>query len=386
MAWLDAFLSWVRDVLAMNGVDVEASVLHSLFWLIVASIAVFYGYKAVSAAVDAGFGAGKFVKDQIEQQFWTDPGKLRFVIGLLLLVVAYGFYGGDQSRPLGEALLDIGRGQVLALMPLAITTQWILLIAFWLLLGLVMGVPFAKLGKPIGETALGLALIGAHLVLFTLAVMALADGRVGEGLLWYLAFAVLVLPLLIVGIRQQRASGVRPKPHQSAPVMWLLFTLAMTLLSGLIFGIVAAVQSWGDRTMTLEDALRGDLVAVLVLTLLMGFRFRADILSEAEAPEALLYFIDCSLALAAGVIAVLGAQQAPVTLGQVPTWLLALAPPLIVAVMIYLVRLRKLRADTPRWTACLVTGALAAFLVLPATALLTRLLQPMLPRVDLPFL
>ena len=170
-------------------------------------------------------------------------------------------------------------------------------------------------------------------------------------------------------------------------------TATFTGLFGLIAGITAAVYVYGEMdppTLTGSfGAATGcsstaDLIAVLRIALLMGFRFRSDVLGEAEAPEALQYFIDFSLGLAAEVVAVFGAQESPVTLDPIPAWVLALGPPLIVAAMIFTVHLRNLRETTPRWTAGLVTGVLAAFRVLPATLLLTQVLSPVLPQVDLP--
>jgi hypothetical protein len=389
MPWADALIDWIHDALALNGVDADRDLIVSLFWLAAGGIALYYGYQALGKLVDAGIGAGRFVKEQVDGKFWRDPGKLRFLIGLVLLVVAYGFYGTDQSRPLGEALLDIGRGQLLAVMPLAITTQWILLIACWLLLGLVMGVPFAKLGKPIADTVLGLAVIGVQLLICALAFLAFGNGRNEEGAAWSAVFAatVLVLVLLMMLPNSQAAkAGKRPSPAKALGFLWPLLTVLIAVCYLIVLGIVLAVLHFGGGDPDDAAIIRGVLVAVLVLALIMGFRFRNDILGEAEAPEALLYFIDFSLALAAGVVAVFGAQQSPVTLGPVPAWVIALGPPLIIAGMIFTVRLRRLRETTPRWTACLLTGIGAAFLVLPATLGLTRLLNPVLPTVDLPFL
>lgn len=338
----------------------------------------------IRASVQAGIVTGKFVKGQIDQKFWREPGKLRFVIGLLLLAIAYGFYGGDQPRPLWEALLDIGRGQILAVMPLAILTQWILLLAFWMLFGLVMGVSFVKLGKPISDMAIGMVVFGAEMVLFTLALMSLVEGQGLAAFGWLLAFAALNLPLAFAARAQLRKKGL---PERPVAILWLLYMGLIAALFAFIAFCVVIVFWVGELAApNREGVVKGVLIGLLVLTLIMCFRFHGDVLSQVEVPKSLMYFIDFSLALAAGVVAVIGVQETPVTLGPVPAWVVAVGPPLIVAGMILFSHLRGMRESTPRWTACLVAGVLAAFLVLPATLGLTRLLGPVLPSVDLPFL
>lgn len=384
MGGLDGFFAEVAQALAVLGLDVDAALVGGLFWLLVAAIAIYVGYKVIAASVVVGAGIGRFTKDQIDQRFWQDPGKLRFVIGLVLLTVAYAFYGGDQPRPFGEALLDIGRGQILGVMPLAILTQWLLLMAFWIVLGLVMGVPLAKLGRPFADTAIGVFVFGGELVLFTLAVMSAVEGAFASAAAWFLAFAAINLPIAFAGRAALRRKGL---PERPVAVLWLAYTGVLALLFGFVAACVALVY-WvaGLGPPTQGGVVKVVLIVVLMIALIMCFRFRSDVLAEVDAPESLLFFIDFSLALATGVVAVIGVQQAPVTLGPVPSWLVAVGPPLIVAAMILLVHLRRLRESTPRWTACLVTGVLASFLVLPATAGLALVLSPVLPQVDLPFL
>ncbi|MEU6857293.1 hypothetical protein AB0B28_00240 [Glycomyces sp. NPDC046736] len=384
MGGLDGFFAEVAQVLTVLGLDVDAALVGGLFWLVVAVLTVYVGYKVTRASITAGIGIGRFTKDQIERRFWQDPGKLRFVIGLVLLTVAYAFYGGDQPRPLAEALLDIGRGQILGVMPLAILTQWTLLMAFWIAFGLLMGVPLAKLGKPLADIAIGMTVLAAELVLFALVIMSVVEAEFAAAVAWFLVFAAANLPLAFTARAAFRKRGLRERP---VLVLWLVYTGTLTLLLGFIAvcaTVVFAAAELGPPTQ--GGVVKVVLIVVLVIALIMCFRFRSDVLAEVDAPESLLFFIDFSLALATGVVAVIGVQQAPVTLGPVPSWLVAVGPPLIVAAMILLVHLRRLRESTPRWTACLVTGVLAAFLVLPATAGLALVLGPVLPQVDLPFL
>jgi hypothetical protein len=389
MAWLDAFLEGVQSVLSDIGADVELPVLRSLFWLVVAAVGSYWAYKAIKALVKAGVATGGFVKAQIEGKFWQDPGKLRLVIGVLLFVVAYGFYGQAQSRPLGEALADIVRGQVLAVMPLAIMTQWLLLIVFWLLLGLVLGVPVGKLLKPIGDITIGIVLITAEVLMFTFSVLAFGTGDPAVGGAWLAGLTAVNLVLAWMGVASERRRlGRRPDGWRGSVVLLgLVLTFLLLVLFCMIGGIIAWVRGMMGADLTdPAGAIRVALIAMLVVFLLSCFMFRSGYLNEAGAPEALFYFIDFSLALAAGVVALLSVQQSPVTLGPVPAWVVAAGPPLIVAGMLFFVRLRGLRGETPRWTAALLVAAGAAFLVLPATLLLTKILAPLLPQPDLPFL
>ncbi|MEU5870408.1 hypothetical protein AB0A73_02490 [Glycomyces sp. NPDC047369] len=388
MAWLDAVLEGVQSILSDLGADVELPVLKSLFWLLAGIFAAYWAYRFLRWAVGAGIAVGRFAKDQVDQRFWRDPGKLRLVVGVLLFAVAYGFYGADQARPLGTALADTARGQVLAFMPLAIMTQWLLLLAFWLLLGLVMGARFGELGRPIGDIVLGMAAITGEVLCFTLALMGFAQGEPVAGLAWSLVFLAANVPLAVLGRAQARRRGEDLTGFwKSVPGLWLVYSLVLLMLCGLVAGITAGVRAGaGLGPLGTDGAVRIALIAVTVVFFANCLQFRAEYLSKVEVPESLLYFIDFSLALAAGVVAVAGVQQSPVTLGPVPAWAVAVGPPLIVAGMLFTVRLRRLRESTPRWTAVLAVAIGAAFLVLPATILISRALAPVLPQPDLPFL
>lgn len=373
----------MQSILSDLGADVELPVLRSLFWLLAGIFAAYWAYRAIRWAVDAGIAVGRFAKDQVDQKFWRDPGKLRLIIGVLLFAVAYGFYGADQSRPLGQALGDTVRGQVLAFMPLAITAQWLLLLLFWLLLGLVMGVPFLKLAKPIGDVLIGTVVIAAEVLCYTLWIAALRDGRYAESWGWLAAFAA--INLVLIGLAQ-----ASPRTRRSWPAalgVWLLLDVLLIVLFSIVAGVIAAVRAAMDLPPSDQAGMvRLALIAMTVVFLMLCFAFRSTYLNEVEVPESLLYFIDFSLALAAGIVAVAGVQQSPVTLGPVPAWVVAVGPPLIVAGMLFTVRLRRLRESTPRWTAVLVGAIGAAFLVLPATILISKALAPLLPQPDLPFL
>jgi hypothetical protein len=324
---------------------------------------------------------------QIEGRFWRDPGMLRLVIGVALFVVAYGFYGTAQSRPLGDALADTVRGQILTFMPLAIMTQWLLLLLSWLLLGLAMGVPFAKLGKPIGDIVVGMVVVTAEVVCFTLALMGFVEDEPAAGTVWLLLFAAVNLPLAFIGRSQARQRGTDQRGFwKSLPGLWLLFTLLMLALCGLVAGVVALVRAAaGMPDLDVPGAIRIALIATSVVFFANCFQFRSEYLSMVDTPNALLYFIDFSLALSAGIVALIGVQQSPVTLGPVPAWVVAAGPPLIVAGMLF-VRLRGFKEETPRWASTLVVAVGASFLVLPASLLLSKLLAPLLPQPDLPFL
>lgn len=345
---------------------------------------------------DIALDAAKFAKGQVDERFWREPGKVRIVIGFVLLAVAYGFYGSDQSRPLGEALLDLGRGQFLSVMPLAILTQWLLLIAFWLLFGRLAGVPFKELAKPIGTVVSGTLAIAVELAPFTLGALALVDGDLGLAAAGFGAMFALNLALaLLTAVRERR------KPPEARDTrFWvrnpLALALLLTVLLSVLFLLVAVLVTLGYAvyahfsgagpvTLTPAAVVQGELVAVSVVFLASCFRFRSDSLAEVEAPPTVLHFADLSLALSAALVAATGVAGSPVALGSVPPWLIAVGPPLTVAAMAFGIYLVRMRDAAPRWGVSLAVSVAAAFLVLPAAKAVTALLALFVPTITAPF-
>jgi MFS family permease len=391
---IDAVLDTARSLL--TEVDPGLAAADDLTVAFVTAVALMLAWIAVKFIADIARDAGKFAKDQVEAEFWRDPGKIRIVIGFVLLAVAYGFYGTDQSRPLGEAVLDLGRSQFLAVMPLAILTQWLLLIAFWLLFGLLMGVPFRELAKPIGTVISGTIVIGVELILFTIGALSLIGGSAALGIATLTAAFLLNLVLGCISVVIERRKPVEARATgfwRTNPIalallvtlaIWVVFVLSW-LLVALVHGIYLSLTGGEPQPLTLESAIRGDLIALSVIFLFSCFRFRADTLSEVETPPSLLYFADLSLALSAAVIAATGLPNSPVVLGPVPPWVVAVGPPSIVAALVFGVYLIRMRETTPRWALCLAVSLAAAFLVVPTAKALTGLLAPVLPQINPPF-
>jgi hypothetical protein len=65
------------------------------------------------------------------------------------------------------------------------------------------------------------------------------------------------------------------------------------------------------------------------------------------------------MALSACAIALSGLHHSPVTLGRVPVWLIAVGPPLVVALVVFATNLVRLRRCTTRWGACVLVAFVA---------------------------
>ncbi|MEO3809509.1 hypothetical protein ABGB17_10965 [Sphaerisporangium sp. B11E5] len=336
-------------------------------------------------------------------------------ISFVLLVIAYAFYGQEQKRTLPDALLHLGKEQLAEVLPAAIVTQWVLLIGFWLLFGLLLGTPFGKLASPLTTMAFLLVLTG-YLAVFTPALMALFSGGAGRAEMGVFALAV---PLMYAGYvlegperrlevarlrREMRAQQGLPEVRRG-PVRRLLWgseegprsrwlpppgyvaagVFAVFLLFSLLVGVVYGVKAFGEpRPPSPDEVVRGVLVLMTFLFLLSCFSFRTTALTDLNPPPALFHFVDLSLALSACVVAVVGLPDSPVTLGPVPPWMIAVGPPLVVAALILGIHLREQRADTPRWGVCLAVSVGVALLVWPLKILLIEVLPPYLRLLPLP--
>ncbi|WP_406114675.1 hypothetical protein [Kitasatospora purpeofusca] len=127
------------------------------------------------AFVLLGVQAGSIVRAVTSRDFWDDTGRLLGVAQLLLLVLAYAFGAGGQSRLFGAAVGDILSGQLPDLLPMAVVTQWLLLSVLWLVVGASAGVRRSDLTAPF-DAVRGMALIAVFVVAFTAAWMAPPNG------------------------------------------------------------------------------------------------------------------------------------------------------------------------------------------------------------------
>jgi hypothetical protein len=331
---------------------------------------------------------------QVGQRFWREPGKLGTFISFALFLIAYGFYAPQQKRTLLEAVLDLVGEQLASVMPVAILTQWVLLSLYWVVFGSVMGLPLWRLMAPV-ELVGAVLLFAVLLVLATVSVWALFNGEwdvarsafLAMFVAMYLGFVALSTRKYRVDMADRRSSrfwrarvmawgaGTPEKPAprwRPPPMLILLATLAFAVFVGIFSSIVFVVVFFVRSAVpSLAGVIRADLVICAIFLLVACYNFRAVNLGNADVPPALLSFIDLSLALSACAIALAGLPDSPVTLGSVPVWLVAVGPPLLVALTVFGLRLAPER-HTPRWQACLLASAIGGVLVWPISLLINQ--------------
>jgi hypothetical protein len=346
------------------------------------------------------------------KEFWTNSGKAVPFATFLLLLIAYGFYGRHGTRPVAHALADIGRSYLPDLIPLSILTQWALLSLFWVVFGVLVGLPVRLLLAPFGYFLLG-ALNTPLVFAFTVVWMAFSHARTiahyavlalavvavwgAFGYLWTLAGSsppgradwkrnrdrARQYPLPANAMwwqRRQRARLlVEPAPFSLLPPLGEVFRYAR--LAALVSTLVAVIASAPYLTglvhpTVLPAVLHTELVVICVSLLLMVGRFRNASFELDDVPKAMVGFVDLATTLSACLLAIVGLAGSVVTLGPVPPWLVAVAPPLLVAAVIFLASLLPERRETPRWNLCLVVSCAAAPLVLPVQLALSAAFAP----------
>ncbi|MER7706826.1 hypothetical protein ABTX81_28505 [Kitasatospora sp. NPDC097605] len=376
------------------------------------------------ALIVLGVQAGPIARAVISRDFWDDTGRLLGVAQLLLLLLAYAFGAGGQSRSFGAAVGDILSGQLPDLLPMAVATQRLLLSVLWLVVGASAGVGRPDLAAPF-DAVRGMALIAVFVVVFTAAWMAPPSGEGPAGRLP--AVGAVGAVLLVFGylsavsrghglrphvLRRRREAlehsfrrrgegprqGQEPRPedelidallalpqHRSAPVaanIWRpapALVLRMCLLWAALFGVPAAVVTWIFSTghfppPDLPGVLRVELAVLSVMVLMMVFSFRRNLDGRVRVSPAVPRLIDLSLLLSVGWLGLSGALSSPVTLGPLPAWAVALGPPLLIASLVLLLGVLPHRRQTPRLPLALTIAVLAGPLVLPLRSVLHHLL------------
>lgn len=356
--------------------------------LVVGAVLGALAYALVKAVVG---GLWSFGRGQVEQQFWRDGGKLTTLLSLTVLVLAYAFYGEEQPRPLVGALVDMVREQLLAVLPLAVLTQWVLLWLFWLLFGLLMKLPRAQLLEP-AVLFNSVLVFSGLMVLFTLVFLGLARQDWGAAAGWYAAVVAACYLLIVVGNNPRNWPSGRGSwtfrwkvEPRTVLLVTLLFTAVFTVIAAAVWGVRASTSSGGVPS--LGAMLHGELIVMSVLFLLLCLGFKTVILKNNPAtPKVLFDFMDLTGALSAVTIALTGLAQSPLRLGSTPVWVIAAGPPLLVAAAILLFNLvpRSARIQTPRWGWCLVACVVFALLVVPGRAILTEVLTPVAALIPWP--
>ncbi|GAA3248266.1 hypothetical protein ACFO1B_39285 [Dactylosporangium siamense] len=355
--------------------------------LIIGGMLAALAYAVVKAVVG---GLWSFGRSQVEQQFWRDGGKLTTLMSVTVLVLAYAFYRDEQPRPLARALVDLAHDKLLAVLPLAILTQWVLLWLFWILFGLLMKVPLAQLIQP-AVIFNSLLVFSGLMVLFTLVFLGVARRDWGAAAGWYAVVVAANYLLIVMGNNPRN----RPSDRRGWTYRWRIAPqtiVLVTLLFTVLFAVIAAVV-WGvQRSMhrgvpSLAGALHGELIAMSAVFLLACLGFKTLILKDNPGtPKVLLNFIELTTALSAVMIALIGLSQSPVKLGSTPVWVIAVGPPLLVAVAILLFNLvpRSARTEAPRWGLCLAASVAVALLVVPGRVILTDVLTPVAALIPWP--
>ncbi|TCO50045.1 hypothetical protein EV646_102116 [Kribbella antiqua] len=348
-----------------------------------------------------------FVQRHVENKFWRESGKVNTLITFVLLVCAYAFYGDEQTRTLWEAVKDLGMEEVRSVLPVAITTQFLLLGLFWIVFGRILGMSWRSLAEA-GIPFLAYLAIYAQILLYTVMLLGILRSDVswalvglgGSLILAYLfAVAQMTPEFRAEQARIARRKGViawmnratygsdietrsrwarRPREVVGFLVTaWIFLAIVTVPVIGYFKGHEKGVPSIGG-------AIRVELIVMSVLLLVACFQFRDIADSVADTPRALFPFVDLSLAFAAAVVAVTGLPNSEVTLGPVPVFAVAVGPPLIVALTIFLSHLIGRRRRTHNWGAAMLTSVGAGFVVLPLKLLLTAAVVPLVGLLPLP--
>ncbi|WP_327000312.1 hypothetical protein OHA72_34950 [Dactylosporangium sp. NBC_01737] len=376
MSSFDSFLEKIRHGLGDAGIAMSAGAFRTLFWTVIVLVVVITLFRTRHAS-------RAFVGKQVRAKAWKDTGKAATFVSLLLFIIAYAFYSGNQTRTFVQATTDLVRDQLAQVTPLAIVTQFVLLTACWVVYGAIMRIPLAHLFLPF-VMSLWMVFFAADVMLFTVSV---AAGLRSDWLIAVLALAA-VVPLVYVTIAlrsmTRRASGDSGESGARSPWRVSVRDLAVEtgaaiLLSAFLAGGVLIYLLVRDHPggPTLGLMLKGELVCGSVLFLLACITFRSkDNLAYWQVPPAIFYFVDLSLALSAGVIALGGLADAKVTLGGLPVWLIAAGPSLLVIVAVVLINILPERRDIARWRVCLAASVVVGLLAWPAKLYLTDALAP----------
>jgi hypothetical protein len=359
---LDEVFAALAGALQSAGLDVSVELVRAIVLIVLLLLAAYALIKAGQATLHVIRAVTAFSRRQIGNKFWQDAGKLSTIISFVLLLIAYGLYGHEQTKTFGQALIDLGREHLAEIVPTAILTQAILLCVYWIGLGLITGVSRRTLGEPF-RLFLGFALAFAWLLLASVVPYLLAGGNpstLGMTILALITIFGLAAPLLA-----KSATVIAKTPRAGLPLAIVAILMLTTL--------VATTVAWAYAAFASEPTVSGlvftDFAIMTVLLLFTCFRFRAYI-GDAEVPKPIPHLIDFSLAISAGAIAVISLTTATVTLGGLPPVLIAAAPALTVAAMVYFIHLRKPEPSIPRWKACLTFAIIGGLLVGPTKLLL----------------
>lgn len=376
---IETVLIAFQDFLALAGIKADLNILWIVFWCGTGLAAVLVLKKVITAVVSATPHVRRGLAGYAASQPWKNLGTVTTLTGFAAFLIAYGFYGREQTRTFGQALSDLVAEQLASLAPLAVLTQFILLVLLWIILGLLISLPWREVVTPVA-VILGFAAFGAAFMLLPLGISLLARGSTVPGVLALLGIVAALYYMYVTDALLKNKNWRRPVGIGTfIPVLLVTSGLSAAVMGGTALYYLAAYS----RLPVLAEILRIELVVTSGLFLIMCAIFRGkSYQDEYPVSRELFYFIDISLAIAAAIVALTGLPGSAVTLGWVPPWLVAIGPSLAVVALIVLLDLRHARARIPRWR--LAVGACVALglITWPLKLLLT---EGLAPAIDLVF-
>ncbi|GAA1865988.1 hypothetical protein [Myceligenerans crystallogenes] len=368
MEWWESFVGDIGfgDLEPFLG-ELGPDELGGILRIAAAAVGIYVTYKVVRWLVGAADGVIGFVRTKIRERAWRDPGQLSTFVSLVLLVVAYGLFPGEQVDPADQAsrLVTDLLGTIA---PAAILTQTIVLGVSWLLLAWLSGVRGPGLRGPFVAVIGGTAFLA---LMFVLSVVPFAltggNARVLGDLNAYVFGGLLVLgvPAALALDRILRKRGAQARSLVYGVIALVLLTVVLALPTAWIYASTAS-----------EPSVPGLLGAVLpiasyiFLFLCFGFRLSLDgHIEESGAPPVVGHLIDLCGAVTASAISLTGHPALEVVLGTVPAIVVGILPGLAVAAMIAAVHLRGAR-DTPRLRTSIAVAVGLGLLVVPLRELL----------------
>lgn len=356
-------------------------------------------------------GFAEFLDEDDDKELWRNTGRLSTVLTFGLLIVAYAFYGDDQSRTWWEAVKALATDQLLSVLPVAILTQFMLMMLFWFLFGRLLGMPWKPLLDPV-VNLLHVVTAGAGLLVFTVGLLGALHHQTGQLIAGLAGLAVWGYLLTVLGA--SRASRTQTAQYEQARVAagkpprsrlyrflwgdpstgsrWVQPTGAMLMgvvLGSFIYGIFAAIAAaimhWMGRGIPgLGTTVQVELIVMTVALLAGCYLFRMEASMLPSTPPTLFHFADLSLALAACVVALTGLPNSEVTIGPVPVVVIAVGPALLVALAVYLVHVRAARRTTKGWSTTLAASLTAGLAAAPLKFVLTVAVVPLVGLLPLP--
>jgi hypothetical protein len=374
MAALKDLFDWLSDELDAAGVHISSEALQAIVLILLGILAVSILFRVVRGAIEVIADAIEFVRGQVRGRFWRDAGKLTTFLSFLLLLIGYGLFWREQPRTLAYALSAMVRDHLPEIVPTVILTQALLLCAYWLVFGALLGVPARTLVEPFRLFVI-FAAVFACMLLASVVLFVLAGGDAEILGVTFLTM-ITVLGLTIVWVAKLAPRSDTAKKRGNAVRALLIAGIGWLFITALVATTVACVYAGVAHHPTVDGLVATDFAIMTVALLFTCYKFRAYI-GGADVPRATGHFIDFSLAISACAIALAGAAGSAVTVGGLPPVVVAAIPALAVAVMLFVVHLRRSRAGTRRWAACLAVAVVAGLLVGPAKQVLAAPISAM---------